>query len=172
MSIFHGSSWKGSEDTESTRQIYLASTSEIKAGKEQFDHEVFFRIFCSKCCRRQINKMRIPKTRAVTSCHQKIQQKSKSGKIYLGIVELFIYLFNNHFPASISNWYNFKYYLFIYLKFSAHYLQFILQNDLLSSKMRCQYSLHHLFHAHFSFFLCTFLNPSTSKWSDWRMNCR
>ena len=34
------SSWKGSEGIESTRKLWLVSTSEIKAGKEQFDHEV------------------------------------------------------------------------------------------------------------------------------------
>ena len=33
-----GSSWKGSEGIESTRQMYIVSTSEIKAGKEQFGH--------------------------------------------------------------------------------------------------------------------------------------
>ena len=39
--IFY-SSWKGSEGFESTRQICTVSTSEIKAGNEQFDHEVFY----------------------------------------------------------------------------------------------------------------------------------
>ena len=41
LSIYHNmcSSWKGSEGIESTRTICLVSTSEIKAGKEQFDHE-------------------------------------------------------------------------------------------------------------------------------------
>ena len=37
---FNYSSWKGSKGIESTQKIYLVSTSEIKAGKEQFDHEV------------------------------------------------------------------------------------------------------------------------------------
>ena len=35
------SSWKGSEGIEITRKIYLISTSEIKARKEQFDHEAY-----------------------------------------------------------------------------------------------------------------------------------
>ena len=86
-------------------QICTVST-EIKAGNEQFDHEAFFRIFCW----RQINKMRISKIRAVSSCHQKLQKSQRVGR-YLGIVELFIRFFSNHLPASISNWYNFKYYL-------------------------------------------------------------
>ena len=34
-----GSSWKGSEGIESSRQICTLSTSEIKAGNVQFDHE-------------------------------------------------------------------------------------------------------------------------------------
>ena len=33
------SSWKGSEGIESTRKMWLVSNSEIKAGKEQVDHE-------------------------------------------------------------------------------------------------------------------------------------
>ena len=37
-----GSSWKGSEGIESTRKMWLVSNSEIKAGKEQFDHELYF----------------------------------------------------------------------------------------------------------------------------------
>ena len=40
LSVFFGSSWKGSEGIESTRQICTVSTSEIKAENEQFDHEV------------------------------------------------------------------------------------------------------------------------------------
>ena len=40
QSCLKGSSWKGPKGIESTRKIFLVSNSEIKAGKEQFDHDV------------------------------------------------------------------------------------------------------------------------------------
>ena len=37
--LLFGSYWKGSEGIESTRKMWLVSNSEIKAVKEQVDHE-------------------------------------------------------------------------------------------------------------------------------------